>query len=241
MDASAKRVMMPVGSFFRFEITCAGRRPAILLVSALIWVAALLPLAALAERLELAPLTVPRHPGWVVKQFSGETRYTVVREDGLTLLQAQSNATASGLVHEGRIGLAKTPWINWRWKVGNVLADVDERSKAGDDYPARVYVIAKGGLAFWQTKALSYVWASRQPKESGWPNAFTKNAWTIAVESGGSLTGRILWEKRNIREDWKHAFGEDITVIDAVAIMTDTDNSGQSALAWYDTPFFSFE
>jgi hypothetical protein len=61
----------------------------------------------------------------------------------------------------------------------------------------------------------------------------------IAVRGGKEGLGRMLSEKRNIREDWMRAFGEDIETIDAVAIMTDTDNSGQKARAWYGQPFFS--
>ena len=85
------------------------------------------------------------------------------------------------------------------------------------------------------------MWSSTEPKEAVWPNAFTANAAMIAVQSGPGRVGELVTEKRNIREDWKKAFGEDIAEIDAVAIMTDTDNSGQSARAWYGQPSFSKE
>lgn len=120
-----------------------------------------------------------------------------------------------------------------------MLHGVSERDKAGDDYAARIYVVAKGGLAFWKTRALSYVWASREPEGSMWANAFTANAQMIAVRSGSAELGELILEKRNVREDWMRAFGEDIDTIDAVAIMTDTDNSGQRARAWYGQPWFS--
>jgi len=123
--------------------------------------------------------------------------------------------------------------------VENVLSGIDERAKAGDDYPARIYVVAKGGLAFWKTRALTYVWASNEPVGSMWSNAFTANAHMIAVQSGAKGLGKMTMEKRNIRDDWMLAFGEDIEKIDAVAIMTDTDNSGQWARAWYGQPWFS--
>jgi len=102
-------------------------------------------------------------------------------------------------------------------------------------------VVAKGGLAFWKTRALSYVWASHEPVGSMWPNAFTANAHMIAVQSGPGRVNQLVMEKRNIREDWKLAFGEDIEELDALAIMTDTDNSGQRARAWYGQPRFSAE
>lgn len=185
----------------------------------------------------LPPLVEPGHVGWDEKVFSGRTVYTALPGQGLLL--AESDAAASGLFREQRIDLLATPWLNWSWKVENVLQGVDERHKSGDDYPARIYVVVKGGLAFWKTRALSYVWASREPAGSTWPNAFTANAVMIAVQSGPGLAGELVRERRNVREDWRRAFGQDIEALDAVAIMTDTDNSGQKARAWYGQPWFS--
>jgi hypothetical protein len=154
---------------------------------------------------------------------------------------AESRGTASGLFREGTIDLTSTPWLNWSWKVENVLSGLNEREKSGDDYPARIYVVAKGGIAFWKTRALSYVWSGSEAPGAMWPNAFTSNAVMIAVRGAADRPGELVAEKRNIREDWKRAFGEDIREIDAVAIMTDTDNSGLSARAWYGQPWFSAE
>ncbi|MGE3150714.1 MAG: DUF3047 domain-containing protein, partial [Pseudorhodoplanes sp.] len=47
--------------------------------------------------------------------------------------------------------------------------------------------------------------------------------------------------KRNVRSDIRELFGQDITSIDAVALMTDTDNSGQRATAYYGDIWFSAE
>ena len=74
-----------------------------------------------------------------------------------------------------------------------------------------------------------------------WPSAFTSNAHMIAVRSGPARLGELLTERRNVRDDWRRAFGEDIDALDAVAIMTDTDNSGQRAKAWYGRVWFSGE
>jgi hypothetical protein len=63
----------------------------------------------------------------------------------------------------------------------------------------------------------------------------------MALRSGGARAGQWLSEKRNIQMDFKHLFGEDIRRLDAVAIMTDTDNSRQAATAWYGDIYFSAE
>ena len=55
----------------------------------------------------------------------------------------------------------------------------------------------------------------------------------VAVESGDGNAGRWIDEERNLAEDYRLAFGEDPPRIGAVAIMTDTDNTGEEAVAWY--------
>jgi hypothetical protein len=46
-------------------------------------------------------------------------------------------------------------------------------------------------------------------------------------------------EKRNILADLKQFVGEDIRYIDAVAVMTDTDNTNSKATAYYGDIYFS--
>jgi len=95
-----------------------------------------------------------------------------------------------------------------------------------------VYVVFPSVL-FWRTRAVNYIWANRLPPGAFLPNAFTGNAVMVAVESGNGNAGRWIDEERNIVEDFRRAFGEDPPEIGAVAIMTDTDNTGEEAVAWY--------
>jgi len=177
--------------------------------------------------------------GWQQKRFSGETRYRLVVADGAQVLQAVTSGSASGLYREIRVDLSRTPWLNWSWRVDAVYAGVDERSKSGDDYPARIYVVVSDGWRFWNTRALNYVWASRLPQGETWPNAFTANARLIAVESGPQHLGEWRHYRRNVRQDLLQAFGEAIPEIQAVALMSDSDNAGQAATAWYGDIWFS--
>lgn len=176
---------------------------------------------------------------WQTKVFQGETRYRLMEKEGRRALFADSQGAASGLYREIPVDLSRTPWLNWSWRVDQVLSGVDERSKAGDDYPARVYVVVSGGAAFWKTRSLIYVWSSNQAVGATWNNAFTSNARVMALRSGMKDAGGWVSEKRNIRTDFQQLFGEDIRQIDAVALMTDTDNSGQSATAWYGDLYFT--
>lgn len=177
--------------------------------------------------------------GWEQRKFKGETLYAWTTLDGEAALKAVSDASASGLFRKVDVDLMKTPYLHWRWRIDKALTGNDETTKAGDDYPARVYVVVSGGLFFWRTRAVNYVWASQRPVGSTWPNAYTGNAKMMALRSGESEAGRWVQERRNVREDLRSLFGEDITHIDAVAVMTDTDNTGQSATAYYQAIYFS--
>lgn len=198
------------------------------------------PLAA-GGRIVVAAFSSGDLQGWQEEEFSGETRYTLVSDDGRRVLAAESRGTASGLYRTLRVDLHKTPYLHWSWKVANTLDGVNERSREGDDYPARVYVVFSGGLFFWRTRAINYVWSSNQPEGAEWPNAYADNARMIAVRSGDRQVGRWVTERRNVLEDYRRLFGEDIRYADAVAIMTDTDNSGQAARAFYGDIYFSEE
>lgn len=184
-------------------------------------------------------LQLPDLDQWEREIFSGETQYEVITQDGKPVLKAHSQAAASGLVRKMDIDLTKTPYMNWSWKVDNILNDVDETQKSGDDYAARVYVVISGGILFWRTHAISYVWASDEAQGRHWPNAFTGNALMIATQSGDQRMGQWVHEKRNVLQDIKDLLGLDNTEINAVAIMTDTDNSKQSATAYYGNIYFT--
>jgi hypothetical protein len=194
---------------------------------------------ALAQQINIGRFSQGDLTGWKEKSFIGHTAYTLVNNDNRTVLQAVTCSAASGLIREIDIDLNKTPYLNWSWKIDNIYQGNNERSKKGDDYPARIYVVVSGNLFFWRTKAINYVWSSNQPVGSTWDNAYTDNAKMIAVRSGNAERGRWVSEKRNIREDLKRLFGKEIDEINAIAIMSDSDNTGQQAIANYGDIFFS--
>ena len=179
--------------------------------------------------------------GWEEKVFKGRTLYETVRHDGRSVVRATSRGTASGLYLRRRIDLDRTPILHWTWRVDGTLGDIDERTRAGDDYPARVYVIRSHPMFLWRTRAVNYVWASTQAVGETWPNAYTDASQNVAVRSGDTHIGRWVEERRDVRADFRELFGESVRHVDAVAIMTDTDNTGGAAVAYYGDITFSRE
>jgi len=171
---------------------------------------------------------------WEEKGFKGRTLYQVTHDDdGSHVLKAESRDAASGLIFEKEYSLRDYPFLAWRWKVANILDKGDETKKAGDDYASRIYVI----FHHWflpKTKTINYIWANKLPQGEHVPNPFTGNAIMVAVESGRENVGHWISERRNVLEDYRQLFGEEPPMAGAIAIMTDTDNTGGAATAWYD-------
>lgn len=174
--------------------------------------------------------------GWIIKPFRQrpETRYDLTRVDGGQVVHAVCSDSAAGLIWKGDVDLDQTPVLHWRWKVGQVYPGLDERTKAGDDFPARVYVVTGSRWLPWTLRSLSYVWSSSAAKASAWwKSPYTGQARMVPVESGAAHVGQWRSETRNVRADFKRVFGDDVSQIGAVAVMTDCDDSHNRGQAWY--------
>jgi hypothetical protein len=172
---------------------------------------------------------------------------------GNRILITQSSASASGIVYNGSFSPYRHPILRWRWKVDNVYSHADPRTRKGDDYPLRIYVIfqydpAGAGLArramyalarkiygeYPPLASLSYVWASQYIAEAFWDNPYTDRAKMIPLRSGDRQLGLWLEEEVNILVDYRRVFGEDPSESASLAIMNDSDNVGESAFSYLD-------
>ena len=61
----------------------------------------------------------------------------------------------------------------------------------------------------------------------------------MAIRSRQDKLSTWYYEKRNVYEDLKSLFGTEFDFIDAIALMTDTDNSQKRAKAYYGDIYFS--
>ena len=177
--------------------------------------------------------------GWQHREFAGQSQYTVEHYQGQTVIKGRAAGTASMLFKPQRINLKQTPYVNWRWKVANTYGEFDEKTKAGDDYPARFYVVLQHGPLPWQTLALNYVWSSSYAVGQHWPNAYTSNAMVVVLKSGEQGLGQWHSEKRNVVADFKRLFNVEVSHLDGYAIMVDGDNTGSQGVAWFSEIRFS--
>ena len=191
------------------------------------------------------PLTFPK-----IKTHS---TYTLVREDDASLLKAASRNSASGLVHRRTFNVYETPHLHWRWKVEQLEDRGNPQEKAGDDYPIRIYVMfsydpdrATLGerLMYGAAKTLygqypphstlNYIWTGRTLNERMFPSPFTEKAFMVVLEQGKERAGQWVEESVNVLADYRKAFGKDPPATARLAVMSDTDNAGGSAVAYLD-------
>lgn len=173
--------------------------------------------------------------GWQSKAFRGETHYEAASIDGQAAVRASCDGSASWLLLERPIDLEKTPVVEWSWGVAGVFdGDADEERKAGDDYPARLYFVHRGGFNPFAIRAISYVWASHKPVGADWTSPYTSQVHLVAVQSGPpDGAGPWVTQRRNLRDDFRRYHGLDLKSVDGIAIMTDCDDHPAKASAWY--------
>lgn len=188
------------------------------------------------------------------------THYEMVKDNSVIVIRAQSNSTASCLIRKIDIDPREYPIVEWRWKVAGVLKKGDARQKKSDDYAARIYIsfaYDPSLLSFIErikyktakllygeyppAAVLNYIWGNTVPVNTYVPSPFTDRSMMFAVQSGNHRAGQWVQEARNILLDFRKAFNAEPPMITSVAIMTDSDNTGESATAWYGDIIFRKE
>jgi hypothetical protein len=173
--------------------------------------------------------------GWkeqTIGLMKPKTIYNLKKENDRTVLVAHSTKSASGQMYRLNLDPKEYSILKWSWKIEHTIKKGDEKTKEGDDFPVRLCVFFPRGF-FSKERAVCYVWANKLPKGEHSVSPFTKNIFTVAADSGDELAGRWTFHQQNIYEDYKVFFGEEPPRIGAVALMTDTDNTGESAVGYY--------
>lgn len=190
------------------------------------------------------PLIFPKIKKHSVYTISTDTRGSSVR--------AESSGSASGLKYRKTFNVYAYPNIRWRWKAENVYEKGSVKTREGDDYPIRVYIIFKydpekadfftrlkyGSAKLFQGEypphsALNYIWANKTYGQTIFPSPFADDSKMI-IKQGPSDVGNWHEEKVNLLEDYREAFGEDPPENAGIVIMNDSDNTGESSVSYFD-------
>ncbi|MDZ7696235.1 MAG: DUF3047 domain-containing protein [Deltaproteobacteria bacterium] len=186
-------------------------------------------------------------------KISRHTSYTVEDNGTATFLRAEGDGSASALVYQSNFNVYDYPMAKWRWKVENIYQNTDPETKSGDDYSLRIYILfrynpemadffdkVKYGLAktlygeYPPHSTLSYVWANSEEQDTIITSPYTDRARLVALKKGNGKTKTWQDEEVNILEDYRKAFQEDPPALASIAVMNDSDNSGQKSVSFLD-------
>jgi hypothetical protein len=170
---------------------------------------------------------------WQEQSFVGHTTYRAEQGGEGTALHATAQASASALCRSVQFDLNALPVARWSWRLDRAPPRTDERGRVGDDQGLRVSFLYRGGTTPDSILAIQYVWSQNEPLGAAWSNAFVPNAHEVAARSGPALPGTWEAEQRDLKADFQNAFGQAITRIDAVCVMTDGDQTGALVEGWY--------
>ena len=183
---------------------------------------------------ELSELTVRK-----VRGADNKTEYSVGSNENGNYLKAIADNAASGLGKEIKIDLNKTPFINITWKIEKDIPGIDETAKKGHDFAARVFVIKKTGATALSNRAINYVFSSNQDVGSNSPSPYTKKSIDNVLATTKTNLNEWVTVKANVKEDFKKFHNLNVNELDGIAIMSDTDNSKQKSITYYQNIYFS--
>ncbi len=176
-----------------------------------------------------------------VRGADAKTEYSIGSNENGNYLKAEANNAASGLGKEIKIDLNKTPFLNITWKVEKDLKGINERSKKGHDYAARVFVVKKTGATPLSNRAMNYVFSSNEDVNVSHPSPYTKKSIDYVLSTTIENFNKWVTVKVNVKKHFKQFHNLDLDEINGIAIMADTDNSKLNSIAYYQNIYFSAE
>ena len=176
-----------------------------------------------------------------VRGADSKTKYSLGSNGNGNYLRGEAENPASAIGKDIKIDLSITPYINITWKIEKNLSGINENSKKGHDYAARVFVIKKTGITPLSKRAMNYVFSSNNEINKNWPSPYTKKSIDYILSTTKENLNEWVTVKANVKEHFKKYHKLVIDEIDGVAIMTDTDNSKLKAIAYYQNIYFSAE
>ena len=168
-----------------------------------------------------------------------KTQYFLGSNENGNFLKAVADNAASGLGKEIKIDLNKTPYLNITWKVEKDLRGINEKSKKGHDYAARVFVVKKTGATALSNRAMNYVFSSNENVNVSHPSPYTKKSIDFVLATTKENPNEWVTVRANVKEHFKQFHDLDVNEINGVAIMADTDNSKLKSIAYYQNIYFS--
>ena len=171
-------------------------------------------------------------PGWEAQRWgSPPNAFAVVEDGGLKVLHLKSAGDNSTIGKEirGKVSLKETPILEWSWKVVTLPRGADGRRKETDDQAAQLYIVWPRFPEAFRSRIIGYIWDTTAPAGSIVRSQKTGTVTYIVLRSGPSQLGKWVTERRNVREDFKTAYGDEADDPSILALAVDSNDVQGSA------------
>ena len=181
------------------------------------------------------------------------TQYSIVSDSITSYLQIITNSSASGLIHTREFDPNLYPILSWRWQINTMIKDADGRTKSGDDYPIRIFVMFdddSAEISFWTSlrnsaakllygseppeSSLCFVWIHQNFSEQFFDNPYSDTVKMIPIRMGDN--GIKDWHSHqvNIVDYFEIIYNRSCPSSAKIAIMGDSDNTESMSEAGLD-------
>jgi hypothetical protein len=194
-------------------------------------------------------------PGWEPIKINDQkkpTAYDLVDDGGTVVLHAVADAAASLVGVHTAFDLKAAPVLAWRWRISRLITTADNAVASKEDSPVRIVLEFEGDkskLSFSDRSAMAagkvlsgrelpyatlmYIWSNQEPVSKVIANPRSQRVEMVVASSGASGVGAWQTLSRNVIDDYRRAFKEEPGKLTGVAVLTDTDNTGEKVEAWY--------
>lgn len=191
---------------------------------------------------------------WEIFRVPGKqpTRYSYVQHEGRDAVRAVADATGSILRHRRRIEPADLGRISFSWNVPPPGLEANAAIAELEDVPVRVVLAFEGDRSRFSLKnsllselslmltgeempfaTLVYAWSRVNKPGDVVMNERTDRIRKLIVDSGDQGYNQWLSYERDIREDYRKAFGEEPGALLSFAVFTEGERNEGKLQAFY--------
>ena len=175
--------------------------------------------------------------GWKSRGGEGSDVYRV-RSDHEPYLEANAKQSAVTIAKQFEYDLTEYPYLSWQWRVIELPKGGDERYKKTGDSAAAIYVIFEGRF---RPKSIKYVWSASLPRGTTTESPSNSKTKIVVLQTQSSPMDEWVSERVNVYADYQRLFGGEIELVQAIGLMSDSDNTQSTAVAYYKAIMISKE
>ena len=171
--------------------------------------------------------------GWVSRDQKNMPKvYSVQAEGGEKFLHADAKNLSVQISYAIKWDIKDYPIFRWRWRALTFPTGSNEQGKRGGDSVLGLYVVFSVRPFVTATK---YVWSDTLPTGMAFDSPYSSGTKIMVLRSGRANAGVWVTEERNLLSDYEQSFGkgEKHAVAQAIAILTDSDNTHSFAVGDY--------